>query len=402
MSGDITWGMQDRIETTVGGGCVLGIILLSDKTNPLKIAAQIGIMLSDPLGNSCYNHNVTWCIHAIGPTEIDFCFSILQPITNHWHFAAGITELKQVTGRTQHDLQHYMISVITGAAPAALVQAVHSLVDFQYLTQSPVINSEQCCKISAALKEFHVHKQCIINAGAHCGEKGQVLEHWETPKLELMQSIAPSIPLISPPIQWTADTTERAHIDVVKNPSTATNNVNFESQICCNLNCHEKCHMCSLALHLHKSKMSKLQMQLMDDNTDPDAEDNPQHEQDVDLDVKPLQPDEWIPGVTPHHVHNYFMSSSKLSMVFPPHSFIPSLIAFHLRFDPAVRSMEVSDVAEKYGLLDLQPELVHYFYHNHEDQPLAVGGSSGYKFGTRSTCNKKHTTTQPLSFQLKH
>ncbi|KAI6107033.1 hypothetical protein EV401DRAFT_2060117 [Pisolithus croceorrhizus] len=267
---------------------------------PLKIAAQIGIMLSDPLGNSwycytslasciaitlsyiesidinpnnlltyfeacgehqlngvalpfwrdwplsnptyfltpkvlhtffwfSYNHNVTWCIHAIGPTEIDFHFSILQPITNHWHFATGITKLKQVTGRTQHDLQHYMISVITGAAPAALVQAVCSLVDFRYLTQSPVINSEQCCKISAALKEFHVHKQCIINAGAHCGEKGQVLEHWETPKLELMQSIAPSIPLISPPIQWTADTTERAHIDVVKNPSTATNNVNFES-----------------------------------------------------------------------------------------------------------------------------------------------------------------------------
>ncbi|KAI6131086.1 hypothetical protein EDD16DRAFT_1515246 [Pisolithus croceorrhizus] len=453
MSGDIAWGMQDKIETTVGGGCMLGVILSSDKTNvtnqsgrkvlhpllmllanicsevrtkashhafipvvflpvvdfihnnqwmksvlsnhlyhhcldivvkPLKIAAQIGIMLSDPLGNSwycytslascivdmpeacliacvqgktlpatlanytqfgdpfqhqpqtkaitlsciesinidpdnlltyfeacgehrlnsvalpfwrdwllsgpayfltpkvlhtsfqfSYNHDVTWCIHAVSPAEIDFRFSILQPITNHQHFTTGITKLKQVTGRTQHDLQHYMISVITGAAPAGLVQAVHSLVDFQYLMQSPVINSKQCHKILAALKEFHIHKQCIINAGACCGEKGQVLEHWEIPKLKLMQSITPSIPLVSPPIQWTADTTEQAHIDIVKNPSTATNNINFESQICHNLDRHEKCHTFSLALHLHKNEMSKLQMQSMDDNADPDAEDNP-------------------------------------------------------------------------------------------------------------------------------
>ncbi|KAI6004772.1 hypothetical protein EDD15DRAFT_2155216 [Pisolithus albus] len=499
MSGDIAWRMQ--IEATVGRGCVLGVILSSDKTHitnqsggkvshpllmslanirsevrkkvshhafvpvaflpvvdfihnnqrmksvlsdrlyhqcldivvkPLKIAAQIGIMLSDPLGNSrqspstvlnpstfdpnnlvayleacgehqlngvalpfwrdwslsdpayfltpeilhtffrfSYDHDLAWCIRAVSLAEIDFRFSILQPITNHRHFATGITKLKQVTRRTQRDFQRYLIAVIAGAAPAGLVRAVCSLVDFRYLAQSPIINSDQCRKISAALEGFHTHKQCIINAGARCREKGQLIEHWEIPKLELMQSVTPSIPLVGPPIHWTADTTERAHIDVVKNPAAVTNNVDFESQICRNLDRHEKCRTFSLALHLRKNEVGS---QPTDDNADLDSENNPQHEQDVDSDVEPLEPDELVLGVAPRRVHNYFTSSAKPSTVFPPRSFISGPVAFHLGFHPAVGSMGISDVAEKYGLPDLHPALVHYFCHNHDDRPLAVGG----------------------------
>ncbi|KAI5985142.1 hypothetical protein EDD15DRAFT_2374386 [Pisolithus albus] len=307
-----------------------------------------------------YDHDLAWCIRAVSPAEIDFRFSILQPITNHRHFATGITKLKQVTGRTQHDLQRYLIAVIAGAAPAGLVRAVCSLVDFRYLAQSPIINSDQCRKISAALEGFHTHKQCIINAGARCGEKGQLIEHWEIPKLELMQSVAPSIPLVGPPIHWTADTTERAHIDVVKNPAAVTNNVDFESQICCNLDRHEKCRTFSLTVHLRKNEVGS---QSTDDNANLDSENNPHHEQDVDSNVEPLEPDELVLGVAPRRVHNYFTSSAKPSTVFPPRSFISGPVAFHLGFHPAVGSMGISDVVEKYGLPDLHPALVTYGSH---------------------------------------
>jgi len=47
-----------------------------------------------------WDHNCKWCINVLGPAEIDFRFSVLQPITGFCHFKDGISSLKQVTGRT--------------------------------------------------------------------------------------------------------------------------------------------------------------------------------------------------------------------------------------------------------------------------------------------------------------
>ena len=122
-----------------------------------------------------------------------------------------------------------MIAVIVGAAPAGMIQAVCELLEFCYLAQAPMIDDDGCRDITTALTEFHLHKQSIINAGACCGDKGNVLEHWQIPKLEMMQNVVPSIPLVGPLINWTADTTERAYINFIKIPAAATNNNDYES-----------------------------------------------------------------------------------------------------------------------------------------------------------------------------
>ncbi|KAL4073378.1 hypothetical protein J3A83DRAFT_4187104 [Scleroderma citrinum] len=105
--------------------------------------------------------------------------------------------------------------------------------EFRYFSQAPTITSIMCDKIKCALQEFHDHKHTIIEGGLCCGQQtNTILEHWHIPKLELMQSVAPSIECISSLLQWSADTTEHAHIKVVKDPASATNNHNYESQIC--------------------------------------------------------------------------------------------------------------------------------------------------------------------------
>ena len=45
-----------------------------------------------------WDHNVQWCINALGTAEIDFRFSVLQPVTGFHHFKEGILSLRQVTG----------------------------------------------------------------------------------------------------------------------------------------------------------------------------------------------------------------------------------------------------------------------------------------------------------------
>ena len=63
--------------------------------------------------------------------------------------------------------------MITKAASIGFVQVVHSLLDLQYLAQSHIINDNQCCKILAALEEFHIYKHQITDAVLHRGGKRQ-------------------------------------------------------------------------------------------------------------------------------------------------------------------------------------------------------------------------------------
>jgi hypothetical protein len=45
-----------------------------------------------------WDHDAKWCIRMLGPTEIDFWFSILHLLTGFRQFREGISNLKQVTG----------------------------------------------------------------------------------------------------------------------------------------------------------------------------------------------------------------------------------------------------------------------------------------------------------------
>ncbi|KAG2737030.1 hypothetical protein P692DRAFT_201689814, partial [Suillus brevipes Sb2] len=94
--------------------------------------------------------------------ELDFRFSVLQPITGFRYFHGGISKLKQVTGRTQRDIQRSIIAVSADVAPSAIITAIRALMDFCYLVQSPRIDDNILRHISAALNEFHANKHAII------------------------------------------------------------------------------------------------------------------------------------------------------------------------------------------------------------------------------------------------
>ncbi|KAI6116476.1 hypothetical protein F5141DRAFT_1213066 [Pisolithus sp. B1] len=177
-----------------------------------------------------WDHDMQWCKHALGAVELDFRFSVLPPIAGFCHFNQGMMKLKQVVD---------------------VVIAIQALMEFRYLAQAPAITSQMHDCISAALKTFHDHKHAIIDAGlCHGQTSGAALDHWEIPKLEFMQSVTPSIHQAGTVIQWSANTTEHAHIKVVKDPVTTTNNQNYDSQICCTLDHDKKCHLFNTAVSL--------------------------------------------------------------------------------------------------------------------------------------------------------
>ena len=90
----------------------------------------------------CWDHDVRWRWVALGNEEIDFRFSVLPRITGLCHFENRITKLKQVCGRTQRDVQRYLVAIIAGGVPPDVVIAIHALMEFRYLSQAPAITSQ--------------------------------------------------------------------------------------------------------------------------------------------------------------------------------------------------------------------------------------------------------------------
>ncbi|KAG1875904.1 hypothetical protein C8R48DRAFT_745572 [Suillus tomentosus] len=179
-----------------------------------------------------YDHDAQWIMVAVGESELDFRFSVLQPTTGYWHFHGGISKLKQVTGRCHQDIQRSIIALSADAMSPGVMVAVHALMHFCYLVQSLHIDDSNLAHISAALDEFHANKHEIITAGVHRGKGSTAIDNWHIPKLELMQSIIPSISNSGMIGQWSADATEHAHIIEIKDPARLTNNNNYNSQIC--------------------------------------------------------------------------------------------------------------------------------------------------------------------------
>ena len=170
-----------------------------------------------------WDHDVKWCIIATGAAELDFHFSIIQTLVGYWVFNKGVLKLKQVTGRDHCAVQCYIIAAVAGSVPRKFLIAIHTLLNFHYLAQVPSFTTQSLEKVAGSLQEFHDHKEAILRQGIQCD--------WQILKLELLQSVVPSIRQLGAVMQWSADITEHAHINEIKVLACAGNNQNYYSQI---------------------------------------------------------------------------------------------------------------------------------------------------------------------------
>ncbi|KAI5984930.1 hypothetical protein F5J12DRAFT_899149 [Pisolithus orientalis] len=171
-----------------------------------------------------------------------------------------------------------------------------------------------------------------------------------------MQSIIPSVKCVGVTIQWTADVTEHAHVSEIKTPASASNNNNYDPQICQYLDRAEKCRMFELTTSLYESKthshgcVEEKSLEVEDGSSDDGNSEISDHEE-ANLVSKmpgPMQP-----------ITNYFAISACLrtqdsdSIPFPLCSFITDGMAINLSYDPPLRHISVDGAAKKFGLLDL-------------------------------------------------
>ncbi|KAI6012907.1 hypothetical protein BKA83DRAFT_4130711 [Pisolithus microcarpus] len=313
-----------------------------------------------------WDHDVQWCKNALGAPELDFCYSVLHPIVGMHHFKDGIMALKQVTGRAQRDMQRFMVAVIGGAASQEVVIMVCALMDFQYLAQAPRITSIIQDRIKATLAEFHNHKDKITDEGLRRGaESSSTLDHWFIPKLELMQSVTLSISKLGVPVQWSADTMEHAHIEVIKEPASTMNHQNYNTQICHYLDHVKRCQLFETATRL--STLSNA-----DDTHDQDLATDHDRAEDGDMnmadneDAMAILKDIWS---SRRSIPDLFSIAERLrtalpgSVPQPVHMFSLGATALCINHQPSIKHISIDKAAELFDILDLRGALADYLGH---------------------------------------
>ena len=317
-----------------------------------------------------WDHDAKWCIRAVGAEELDFRFSLLQPCVGFRHFKAGISSLKQVTGQDHRNVQRYIIPIIADTVPKEFLLCIRALSDFCYLAQSRSIDSHTLTRISNALDCFHKHKQAILDAGARTGKGNKPIDNFFIPKIELLHSVTSSICWSGVPLQWSADPTERAHIDVVKTPSENTNNGQYGPQICRFLDRDERRRLFDLATAIHETG-SDLESVLYPsvggqgdgDDEDPDEELNANWVAELDT-AATYGPSRMAVNLFESADALAVRSASEqpASALWPLRTFSTSLVAFNLNRKPDIPRVSIDTLAEMYNLPDLRPALLDFFF----------------------------------------
>jgi len=134
-----------------------------------------------------YDHPLKWAINIMGGCELDCRLMALQPCIGVQHWGQGISNLKQVTGREERELEKIVIAVVAGAIPKNALRAIRALMDAIFIAQDLLFYEDTIHAYEEALREFHIYSNDIKLAGGRQGKRGMI-DHFQIPKLGCSKS----------------------------------------------------------------------------------------------------------------------------------------------------------------------------------------------------------------------
>jgi len=181
-----------------------------------------------------------------------------------------------------------------------------------------------------------------------------------------MQSVVPSIIANGAAIQWSADVTECAHITVIKDPASRTNNHDYKSQICRHLDQEEKCRRFDLATAVREAGLD-LRYIALDSAIGADSDANADNKDGTSSSslLGYINPVSRLVG-TSHNIVNYFEEADKLQQHLNPNAptpfrtFADAQVAFHLNYEPSFKCSTVDQVSLAFKIPDLLAALSKY------------------------------------------
>ncbi|KAI0078950.1 hypothetical protein K474DRAFT_1593052 [Panus rudis PR-1116 ss-1] len=196
-------------------------------------------------------HLFSWVKQAYNKSEIDARCRRLPPNHSIRYFAKGITPLTKLTGREHNDIARILLGLVAGMRlpnnkpTDRLVASVRAMLDYLFLCQYPIHSTQTLDLLDDALQRFHESKSIFIDLG--------IREHFNFPKLHFADHNRTSIENLGSLDNFTAEYTERLHIDYAKDAYDATNHKDIYPQMTLWLERKEKVmrHEKYIQWHLH-------------------------------------------------------------------------------------------------------------------------------------------------------
>ncbi|KAI6161477.1 hypothetical protein EDD17DRAFT_1759243 [Pisolithus thermaeus] len=171
---------------------------------------------------------------------------------------------------------------------------------------------------------------------------------------------------LRPVIQWSADTTEHAHIQEVKVPARLSNNQNYYNQIAHYLDRSDKCFRFNVATYFETRR----------EGNPSEDNDNLEEEHDIELDFNNCSLHDHMN--LPHLPLNYFVIANALACDSIPNApkphrtFSNITTAFHLTTKPSLH-MTIDNAAILFKLPDLRPVIREFLQcaQNHLNHPVS-------------------------------
>jgi hypothetical protein len=168
-------------------------------------------------------HLIAWVtsVDAFRPSQVNARCRSLPPNHHIATFVKGITTLSRVTGLEHKNMCKILLGLIidlplpSGAAPAWIIRAVHTLLNFLYLAQFPSHATDTLNLLDEAVDLFHLDKQVFVDLG--------ICDHFNFPKLHSLLHYKVSITLFGTTDNYNTEQTEWLHIDFTKDAYHASN-----------------------------------------------------------------------------------------------------------------------------------------------------------------------------------
>ncbi|KZT33782.1 hypothetical protein SISSUDRAFT_992677, partial [Sistotremastrum suecicum HHB10207 ss-3] len=170
-------------------------------------------------------HVIGWLKKIVGVAELNNRFMRIPSASGLRHFASGISALANVTGSEHRDISRQLLACLHGAVDDDVLRATRALLDFTYLAQYKSHSEETLQYMQEALDLFHANKIAFFKA------QGRKSRTFNFPKLHALQHYIDAIREYGTTDNYNTETTERLHIDLVKDGFAASNKKEVYNQM---------------------------------------------------------------------------------------------------------------------------------------------------------------------------
>lgn len=172
-----------------------------------------------------FDHVFSWNLTSLKAVELDTRVSSQIQLSGDRVFSNGVSHIHQMSGKEYRDLLRTHVSVVAGApngGSSKLTIATRSIVDCIYLAQYPTCSERVLSAFDRSYALFQENKSVWIENGSRKGKNG-VIEHFNIPKLHIIRHLADHVRSKGPADNYSTETMERLHIDLVKDAYRASN-----------------------------------------------------------------------------------------------------------------------------------------------------------------------------------